>query len=196
MGALAEVLSYLITTLVSFYLILVILRFLLQLARADFYNPISQFIVKATNPPLKPMRRIIPSIAGLDTASLVLALLVQAAGIALLLFISYRVIVNPTSLLIWSLLGLATAFTKLFFFTIIATIVCSWLAPQSRHPALMLLHQINEPVMAPFRRLLPSMGGLDLSPILVFMVIHVLEILIHNGAHASGMPTGIVIGLN
>ena len=196
MGALSEVSSYLITTLVTFYLLIVILRFLLQLARADYYNPISQFIVKATTPLLRPLRRVIPSVGSLDTSSLVLALIVQALGIVLILFTSYGFIVNnPLSLLIWALLGVATAFTKLFFFTILVSIIFSWIAPQSRHPALMLLQQVNEPVMAPFRRLLPNMGGLDLSPILVFICINVVEILIRNAAVASQMPAGIIMGM-
>ncbi|CAH0992940.1 hypothetical protein SIN8267_03079 [Sinobacterium norvegicum] len=196
MGAVSEIAGYLASTLITFYLFIVILRFLLQLARADFYNPISQFIVKATNPPLRPMRRFIPPMGGLDSSSLILALIVQAIGISALLYINYSAVAPAISLLIWSLLGVATAFTKLFFITILVSIVFSWLAPQSRHPALTLLHQVNEPVMAPFRRILPDMGGLDLSPILVFISINVLEIMIRHGAVASGMPAGIIIGLN
>jgi YggT family protein len=196
MGAVSEIAGYLISTLITFYLFVVILRFILQLARADFYNPISQFIVKATNPPLRPMRRFIPPLGGLDSSSFLLAIIVQALGISALLWINYGAIAPPLSLFIWSLLGVATAFTKLFFITILVSIVFSWLAPQSRHPALVLLHQLNEPVMAPFRRILPDMGGLDLSPILVFICINVLEIIIRHGAVASGMPPGIVIGLN
>ena len=193
MGALTEVAAYLVNTVLSLYLIVVIMRFLLQVARADFYNPISQFIVKATNPLVIPLRRIIPGVAGLDIATLVLALLIQLLAIILLYLLLTNTLPNPFSAVIWSCIGVCAAVTKIYFFSILAAIIFSWIAPGSNHPALMLLHQINEPVMAPFRKLLPAMGGLDLSPIMVFIAINVLNILLSHAAAGSGLPRNLLM---
>lgn len=188
MDALKEVAVYLLNTLGSLYMMVVIVRFLLQLARADFYNPISQFVVKATNPLVLPLRRVIPGFGGFDWATLLVALLLQALLISLILGFNGRLDLLSVSLVAWSLIGLAAAITKLFFFTIIVSIVFSWIAPGSNHPVLALLHQINEPMLSPLRRLLPAMGGLDLSPILAFLMINVIDILLRHAAVATHMP--------
>lgn len=188
MNALIDVAAYLLGTLGSLYLMVVILRFLLQVARADFYNPISQFIVKATNPFVLPLRKVIPGFAGLDMASLVLALLVQVLLMYIFTLLIFQGVPQFVSALLWSLIGLASAITKLYLFTIIVSIIFSWVAPGSSHPALLLLHQVNEPVLAPFRRLLPPMGGLDLSPILVFLLINVINILLQHASASTGLP--------
>lgn len=192
MGALTEVAAYLINTLLSLYLIMVILRFLLQVARADFYNPISQFVVKATNPLVKPLRRLIPGLGGLDLATLVLALITQFVAINLLYLLLAHSLPNPLSALLWTLIGIAATIVKIYFFSILATIIFSWIAPGSHNPALSLLNQLNEPVMAPFRRLLPPLGGLDLSPILVFIVINVINILLTHAAIATHLPRNLL----
>lgn len=193
MGALAEVAAYLINTLMSLYLIVVLLRLLLQVARADFYNPISQFVVKATDPLVRPLRRIVPGLGGLDLASLLLALALQFITINLLFLIYGGGIPNPLSALIWSIIGITATIVKVYFFSILASIIFSWIAPGSNHPALSLLQQLNEPVMAPVRKILPPMGGLDLSPILVFILINVFNILLDNAARSSGMPSNLLL---
>ena len=188
MGPMAEIAVYLINTLMSLYLILVIMRFMLQVARADFYNPISQFVVKATDPLVKPLRRVIPGLGGIDLATLVLALMLQFLAINLLYAILTQTLPNPLSAVIWSVIGLSATVLKLYFFSILVFIIFSWIAPGSHHPALMLMQQLNEPVMAPLRKILPPMGGLDLSPILVFILINVFNILLAHAAVASRLP--------
>ncbi|MBB3103419.1 YggT family protein [Azomonas macrocytogenes] len=176
-------------TLGSLYLLIVLLRFILQLVRADFYNPLSQFIVHATHPLLRPLRRIIPSIGGLDLASLILALLVQMLLMALLLLLAYGSTGNPVSLLIWAIIGVTGLFLKIFYFTLIVSVILSWVAPHTHNSAALLINQICEPVLMPFRRLLPSMGGLDISPIFAFLALQLLEMLvINNLAIMSHMP--------
>ncbi len=183
-----------INTLVGLYLLLVVLRFLLQLVRADFYNPISQFIVKATNPPLIPMRKIIPGFGGIDVASLVLALIVQAIAIALIMLI--KGFQPPADVIIWAAIGVMSLFLKIYFWGLLITVIASWIAPSSYNPALILINQILEPAMRPIRKLMPDMGGIDLSPIMMFLAIQVLEVLLVRGlAISSGMPAGIIIGL-
>ena len=190
MSGLVEALIYIIQTLGSLYLLIVLLRFILQLVRADFYNPLSQFTVKATQPLLKPLRRFIPSIAGLDTASLVLAVLVQL----LLMVVTLSLMgFNPVSvipqLLVWSLIGVTSLFFKVFFFALIVSVILSWVAPGSHNPGAQLVNQLCEPLLAPFRKLLPNLGGLDLSPIFAFIALNLMDrFVIGNLAAMTGMP--------
>jgi YggT family protein len=195
MTALNEILGYLIQTLLSLYLLAMLLRFLLQLARADFYNPVCQFLVKVTNPLVIPLRRVIPGFAGLDMASLLLALLLQLAGIVALLLINGLGLPNILLLLAWSALGVVGLLVNIYFFALLAMIILSWIAPQSRNPAVFLLFQITEPVMAPFRKALPAMGGMDFSPILVFILINVIQIALRHLAAGIGLHPALVIGL-
>ncbi|MFC3608297.1 YggT family protein [Stutzerimonas tarimensis] len=178
-----------VQTLGSLYLIIVLLRFILQLVRADFYNPLSQFIVRATHPLLRPLRRIIPSVGGLDLATLVLALLVQMVLMGALLMLAYGTIGNPLQLLVWSLIGITGTFLKIFFFALIISVILSWVAQGSHNPGALLVHQICEPVLVPFRRFLPSLGGLDLSPIFAFLALRLLDMLVVNNlAVMANMP--------
>ncbi|MCQ9470663.1 YggT family protein [Pseudomonas alliivorans] len=180
---------YVLQTLGSLYLMLILLRFVLQLVRANFYNPLSQFIVKATQPLLKPLRRIIPSIFGLDMSSLVLAIIVQMILMALTLLLISGTTGDPLHLLLWSIISVTALFLKIFFFALIASVILSWVAPGSHNPGAELVNQICEPALAPFRRILPNLGGLDISPILAFIVLKLLDMLvINNLAAMSGMP--------
>jgi len=195
MTALNEIFGYLVQTLLSLYLLAMLLRFLLQLARADFYNPICQFLVKVTNPLVIPLRRVIPGFAGLDMASLLLALLLQLAGIVALLLINGLGLPNILLLLAWSALGVVGLLVNIYFFALLAMIILSWIAPGSRNPAVYLLFQITEPVMAPFRKALPPMGGMDFSPILLFILINVVQIALRHMAAGIGLHPALVIGI-
>ena len=195
MSALNEILGYLVQTLLSLYLVAMLLRFLLQLVRADFYNPISQFLVKVTNPLVIPLRRVIPGLGGLDLASLLLAVLLQLAGIVFLLLINGIGLPGVFTLLVWSLLGVLGMLVNIYFFALLGMIILSWVAAGSRHPAIYLLYQITEPVMAPFRKVLPAMGGLDFSPILVFILINIIQIALRHMAQAVGLHPALVLGI-
>ena len=180
---------YILQTIGSLYLLIILLRFVLQLVRADFYNPLSQFAVRATQPLLKPLRRIIPSVFGLDMSSLVLAIIVQMILMALTLLLAYGTTGDPLHLLIWSIIGVTALFLKIFFFALIVSVILSWVAPASHNPGAQLVNQITEPMLAPLRRILPNLGGLDISPILAFMVLKLLDMLvINNLAAMSQMP--------
>ena len=165
---------YVLQTLGSLYLLIVLLRFVLQLVRANFYNPLCQFAVKATQPLLKPLRRVIPSLFGLDMSSLVLALLLQILLFAVILTLSgYQAL--TLLLLPWALIGVFSLFLKIIFWSMIISVILSWVAPGSRSPGAELVAQITEPVLAPFRRLIPNLGGLDISPIFAFIAIQLLQ---------------------
>ncbi|WP_434606557.1 YggT family protein [Pseudomonas sp. R1-7] len=183
---------YVLQTLGSLYLLIVLMRFVLQLVRANFYNPLCQFVVKATQPLLKPLRRIIPSLFGLDMSSLVLAILVQLALMALTLLLTYGTTGNPLQLLIWSLIGVTALFLNIFFFAMIISVILSWVAPGSHNPGAELVNQICEPALAPFRRIVPNLGGLDISPILAFMVLKLIDMLVINNLAAMTMMPEIL----
>ncbi|WP_275546878.1 MULTISPECIES: YggT family protein [unclassified Pseudomonas] len=190
MSGLIEALIYIIQTLGSLYLLIVLLRFILQLVRADFYNPLSQFIVKATQPLLTPLRRIIPGFAGLDLASLVLAILVQLLlMVVTLTLMGYNVGGFILQLLVWSMIGVTSLFLKVFFFALIISVILSWVAPGSYNPGAQLVNQICEPLLAPFRKLLPNLGGLDISPIFAFITINLIDRFVIGALAAStGLP--------
>lgn len=180
---------YVLQTIGSLYLLIILLRFVLQLVRANFYNPLSQFAVRATQPLLKPLRRIIPSLFGLDMSSLVLAIIVQLILMALTLLLAYGTTGDPVHLLIWSIIGVTALFLKIFYFALIISVILSWVAPGTHNPGAELVNQICEPALAPFRKILPNLGGLDISPILAFVVLKLLDMLvINNLAAMSQMP--------
>jgi len=187
---------YILQTIGSLYLLVVLLRFILQLVRADFYNPLSQFIVRATQPLLKPLRKVIPGLAGLDLASLVLAILVQLLLMALTLMLMGYGLGNPVQLLIWSIIGVTALFLKVFFFALIISVILSWVAQGSHNPAGLLINQICEPLLVPIRRILPSMGGLDFSPIVAFLILNLIDMLvIRNLAVMTGMYQGLSLAI-
>lgn len=195
MSPLSQVGMLLVNTIGSMVLLIVMLRFLLQLVRADFYNPISQFIVKVTNPLLIPLRRVIPGLGGLDVASLVLAYAVQVVVMAITLLVAGYGL-PWANIMIWALIGLPALILNVYFWGLIITVIASWIAPNSYNPALILINQILEPVVRPIRAKMPDMGGLDLSPIVVFLLIQVIEIMvIRQLAVVTQMPRGLVFGL-
>ena len=134
----------------------------MRLVGADFYNPVSQAIARLTNPLLAPLRRVIPGRGAFDSAALVLILLAEILAIVVLGLVQ-GVGVHPIAILLWAPLGIVSLFLKFYFFAILAMIVLSWIAPGNPSPVIYLLHQLTEPVMAPFRRMLPAMGGLSNS---------------------------------
>lgn len=174
-GALVFILSYLF----DIYIMIVLARFILQIVRADFYNPISQFIVKATTPILKPLRRVIPGFGGIDVASIVLMFSLVLAKILVIILIYNGTLMglSPLTLAVGTVKSAANTLLNFYMFCIFISILMSWIAQGSYNPLAALLHQITEPVMAPARRILPPMGGLDLSPMIVLILISTVKVL-------------------
>lgn len=192
MGAIGNIGVLLVQTLGGLYLLAVLLRFLLQIARADFYNPFTQAIVKVTDPAVRVFRRLVPGYRGVDFASLVLAFLLQCIFTALLITMSGFAIPGVGLIITWSALGLLSFVLNIYFWGMIISIISSFIAPFSAHPALVLIRQLTEPLMAPFRRLLPSMGGLDLSPIFVFLALQIIRTVI---IMPAGVNPTVVLGI-
>ncbi|EFQ60733.1 YggT family protein [Pseudomonas fluorescens] len=189
MLGLNSALIFIIQTLGSLYLLIVLMRFILQLVRANFYNPLCQFVVKATQPLLKPLRRVIPSMFGLDMSSLVLALLLQILLFMVVLLLLMGYVPLTPLLLPWALIGIFSLFLKIIFWSMIISVILSWVAPGSRSPGAELVYQITEPVLAPFRRWIPNLGGLDISPIFAFIAIQLIQgWVIPYVADYAGMP--------
>lgn len=170
---------FLINIAFSVYIFIVLTRFVLQLAHADFYNPISQFVLRATNPLLAPLRRIIPGYGGLDIASLVLVVVLIIVKVLLLVSLQFGGLpsgIGP-QLLVYTLRELASLILDYVFWAVLIRVILSWVAPDPYNPVVRVVAQITEPIMAPCRRLLPAMGGLDLSPLIVLMGVQLLKIL-------------------
>lgn len=184
MSATNQILNLLISTAASIFMLFLWLRYLLQLVQADFYNPVSQAVVRFTDPVLKPLRGALPRSRFHDWAALLAILLLQLVATTVLSLLMTGATLPPAPLLIQTVFRLMYLATDFFFWLILISIVLSWISPGNQ-PVTMLMHQLAEPVLAPFRRLLPAMGGLDLSPILAFLAIQIIQILL--GAAAASL---------
>jgi YggT family protein len=177
MNSSANAFSYLIGTLLDLYITAVMLRLLLQWVRADFYNPVCQFLIKVTNPALLPLRRVIPSIGRLDTASLVLMLALEFFSVWVVSRIGSAPL-SPAGIAMFSVTKLLATLLVTYFFLIIANVILSWIAGRARHPVVPLVYQLTEPVLRPFRRIIPPIAGLDLSPVFALIAIRFLLLLL------------------
>jgi len=169
--------EFIINTLFSLYVLVVMLRFLLAWVRADFYNPLSQFIVRATKPLLNPLRRVIPGVSGMDIAALVLAWLVLTLEQLAILGLA-GVGLQPLAAAALAIPELISLIINIFLFAILIQVIISWINPGSYNPAISLIHSLTEPVLGSVRRRMPEMGGLDLSPMVVMVGLVVLEMLL------------------
>jgi YggT family protein len=172
--------SYIIQAVFGLFVLAVLLRFLFQIMRADFYNPVSQFVVALTNPILRPLRRLIPGLFGIDVASLLLMLALKMTELFLVAALLGQ---TPTvvGLLIVAIAELLIATLYVFIVAILVRVVLSWLAPYGGHhnPVMGLLVRLTDPVLRPAQRLIPPIGGIDLSPIVVLIALRVGVMLVH-----------------
>lgn len=168
---------FLVQTVFGLYLLVVMLRLVLQIVRADFYNPLSQFLVKVTNPPLKPLRRFIPGIAGIDMASVVLLYGLKLAEIMLLSLFPRYPTPELVGLFVLAAAELIALLVNVFLFAIIIQAILSWVSPGTYNPIAGLLHQLTDPVLRPARRIIPPISGMDLSPMVAIIVIYLFTML-------------------
>lgn len=187
-GYLLSPLMLIINTLFDLYILLVLLRFMLQMLRADFYNPVSQFIVRLTTPPLQILRRFIPSVAGQDTAAIVLCLLLIYAKFLLMRVLSIPAVhiggvmaplsVSYGGLMIFSIADLLALLLTVFLVAIIIKVILSWVNPGHYNPVIGLVDKLAEPVIRPVRKFMPPIGGLDLSPMFAILLVLVAKMLL------------------
>ena len=168
---------FLIDTLFSLYILMVVLRFLLQWAHADFYNPISQFLVKVTHPPLKLLRRFVPSVGKIDTSSIILALLLQMLADFSILLLK-GVMVSPVALVVLSFSQLVSLLINVFVFAVFGRALLSWFDPHNNNPASSILYTLTEPLLGICRKIIPDLGGIDLSPLAALIFLQLAKMMI------------------
>jgi YggT family protein len=168
---------FLIDTLFSLYILAVLLRFLLQWCGADFYNPISQFLVKVTHPPLRILRRFVPSIGKIDTSSLILVLSLQMLADFSILMLK-GVTINIGALTILSITQLVSLLINVFIFAVFARALLSWLNPGTFNAASSILATLTEPLLDICRKVIPDLGGIDLSPLAALLLLQLAKMVI------------------
>jgi len=166
----AQALYFIVKTLTQLYLLLLLLRFWLPWLRADFRNPIAQGILRFTSPLIIPIRRLLPSAGRLDTATILVAFVLEFLTILALLALGGRM-ADPVAIAIVAALELTILSLNLFFFAILIRIILSWVAPHSYNPVTALVSTLAEPILAPLRRYIPQIGGLDISPIFAIVLL-------------------------
>jgi YggT family protein len=186
----------LINTLINIYLLLLMLRFLLQASQADYYNPLSQSLVKITQPVVRPFQGVLgPVMKRFDLATLVAGFLVKVISIVILLKMAGAGMPRLDGLALAGVAAVLGTILKIYFFALIVMIILSWVAPRANHPAAVLVMQLVEPIMAPVRKVIPPLGMLDLAPIVVFIGINLIDgIVVGQLVRAAGLP-GLLVGL-
>jgi len=177
MGSPSAAFSFLVETLIGLVLTVLLLRILLEAVRADWYNPVCQALIKITDPLVKPVAKMIPRVGKINMAALVVLYALQVLGLAILFMISGQV-PDPLVLALLGVLRLIRLLLVVYIVLIIATVIVSWVGQNVRHPIIPLLFQLTDPVLAPIRRVLPDLGGFDLSPLLAIIAIQFLIILL------------------
>lgn len=169
-----DALIYLVDSLLTIYLYLLVLRFVMQLTRADFRNQIANFVVVATNPVIMPLRRVLPPLGKVDTASVLAIILIAAANIALKSLIADGHVLDPYRFAWLLLFVLVNTFLMFFLGAIFVYAILSWVVPAGYNPVMALLATVVEPVLRPFRRLIPPIANFDLSVLWASLAIGVL----------------------
>lgn len=169
----------------------IMLRVLLQITRADFYNPVSQFLVKVTNPPLIPLRRLIPGFGGIDFPAIVLMMIIQTVELFLITLIKG---ISPSfaGLIILAMSELLFLLANVFLFSILIQVVISWVNPGTYNPVVSLLYSLNEPILQRARRLIPPISGFDLSPMVALILLQLIKMLMIQPIYDIG--EGIAVG--
>ncbi|MDX5434080.1 MAG: YggT family protein [Halomonas sp.] len=196
MGQLGNAGLLLVNTLINIYLFLMMLRFLLQASRADYYNPISQSVVKITQPVVRPFQGFLGPVLGrFDLATLAAAFVLKAVSIVAILQIAGFGMPPVTQVAIGAVAAIANAILKIYFFALIMMIILSWVAPNASHPGALLIMQLVEPIMAPVRRVIPPLGMIDLSPIVVFIAISLIDGIVVGALTRAAGIAGALVGL-
>ena len=181
------------------YLLAILLRFLLQIAKADFYNPVSQTVIRLTDPAVKLFRSFIPGYLGIDFSSLILALVVEAAAICVLILLYGGGIPGIRFIVTWAFVGVIYFTINIYYYAIIASIIMSFVmvfsGSMNPHPILRVIWQLTEPVMAPVRKVVPPIGGLDFSPIFIFIIIRLIQNALIRTFGITEQLTAVVIGI-
>ncbi|MEX2130304.1 MAG: YggT family protein [Pseudohongiellaceae bacterium] len=199
MQALTSTADLLISSLGGLFLLAILMRFLLQLAKADFYNPVSQAVVRITNPLVKIFRGVIPGYKGFDFSTLLLALIIEFVFVVALIYLNGFRPPGIGTIITWSVVGVVSFIINIYFWAIIASVIMSFVmlfsGTMNPHPILRLIWQLTEPLMAPVRKIIPPMGGLDFSPMIIFIGIQLLKNLLIQSFGISPAIASVIIGI-
>ena len=169
---------YLISVMFGLYIFAVMLRFLLQLVHADFYNPVSQFLITVTNPCLRHLRRWVPGFRGIDWPSIILLVLLQAMEICLIISVRRDGLTALTGLPVLIIAHLLELCAWIYLFVIILQVILSWIHPEAYSPITVLMYQLADPLLRPLRRRFPPAGGLDWSPLIAIVLLNLFLLLV------------------
>lgn len=172
----SEALLFLIRTIADLLVMVVLVRFLLQYFRADFRNPIAQAILQVTSPLIVPVRKIIPAIGKIDTATIVLAIAIEVLFV-LLMYGLVGLPPNPLWIAIYAVVRTVMLTIRVLIFAIFISVILSWIAT-GYNPAVAMISTLSEPILRPFRRFVPLLGGLDLSPLVALLLLSALNIMV------------------
>jgi len=181
----ASAIVFVVNALTSLYLLVLLLRFWMPWLRADFRNPLAQGILRFTSPIVVPVRRIVPSFGRLDTATVIVAFVIQYLTVLLLLLILGQA-ASIADIAVTAVVKLVVLSINLFVYAIFVRIILSWISPGGYNPATAIITTLTEPVLRPFRRLIPSMGGFDISPIFAIILLLAATIVV-NGLKPLGI---------
>jgi YggT family protein len=173
-----DALYFLVDSLLTIYLYTLILRFVMQLVRADFRNQLAHFVTAVTNPLIMPLRRVLPPVGKVDTASVLSIIIVTAVRIAILSLITGHAVLNPFAFSMALLFELVITFIRFFIGAILVYALLTWVVPPGYNPAMALLASVCEPVLRPFRRLIPPIANFDLSALWALLALGVAQILV------------------
>ena len=182
-----QALVFIIRTLVDLYIITFVLRIILQWVRADFRNPLTQFILRITNPLVIPLRRFVPPIGGLDTATLIVVVVLELIVTIVVTNLTCSGEPNVLQVISMTVLRVVYLTLRVYLFIILIYVIMSWISPGTYNPATRLMESIAQPVLRPLRRLLPSIGGLDLSALFALIGIQALTMLLPISRVAAAM---------
>lgn len=171
-----------------------LMRFLFQLTRVDFYNGIVQFVCRFTDFYCAPLRPILPRMRRLDPASLLMAYALEALAFFLLYNLQAAGTLPPAQILFWALLAVLGLTLRLYFIALILVVIFSWIRPQGATALVDLSNQLLAPLLAPIQRIIPALGGLDFSPLLLFFLIYALRSVWRDAAISAGMPIAWAFG--
>ncbi len=184
--------TLIIHVLFDTYIVVLLLRLLLQKLRASWHNPLSQFVIKLTEKPLKPLRKIIPGFQGIDYSILFFALVLQFIEIMLLWYFQFGMHANPAGMLIVAIGEILTKFIYIYIYSIIINAIASWVPQMQTHPLAHIVFLITDPALSRARRFIPPLGGIDISPMAVLLILTLINMLIVMPILAVG--TKIILG--
>lgn len=180
-------LIFLIETLFNLYILILMLRIILQWVGAHFYNPVSQFVIKLTNPVVKPLRKLLPPFKGIDLASLIILVALEFIKLMLIIWLKIGIFAGVLGLIVMAFGDILDVILDIFFYAILISVLLSWINPRQYNPITEVLHLITDPLLRPARHFIPPIAGFDISPILVLIILQLCTILIATPLMSVGL---------